>query len=202
VPRGPPAGALTRGVGAGKSEALRLFESLGAATLSSDEIVHELLRSDEGVRARLEERFGPKILTPEGEVDRTVLGRRVFKHPEDLYYLESVLHPRVIREQRQFRERLSAESDRPRICVIEVPLLYEVRGEGRFDKVIVITADPSLRRTRGGSRIDEREERMISDAEKVRRADYVFHNDGTLEELEAFVTDVWRQLVAELEPAR
>ncbi len=195
----PLAVALTGGVGAGKSEALRLFRNLGAATLSSDEVVHDLLRSDAGVRARLEERFGSQIVTPAGEIDRTVLGRRVFKHPEDLYYLESVLHPRVIREQRRFRDELARDSAVPPICVIEVPLLYEVGSEGRFDKVIVITASPALRAERAGGRLDEREERLISDAEKIRRADFVFRNDGTMAELEAFVEDVWGRLLAELE---
>ncbi len=198
MPGRPLAVALTGGVGAGKSEALRMFKELGAATLSSDEIVHELLRSDEEVRARLEDRFGPGVLTGEGQVDRGVLGGRVFKHPEDLYYLESVLHPRVIRAQRLFREQLAESPDAPPICVIEVPLLYEVRGEGRFDRVIVITASVALRHERAGARLDEREERLISDAEKVRRADFVFRNDGSLEQLEAFVGDVWQQLLAQV----
>jgi dephospho-CoA kinase len=198
VPTRPLAVALTGGVGAGKSEALRMFEALGAAILSSDEIVHDLLHSDKEVRARLEDRFGADVLTCEGEVDRAVLGHRVFRHPEDLYYLESVLHPRVIRAQRLFREELAASPDAPPICVIEVPLLYEVRSEGRFDRVIVITASAALRRERASSRLDEREERLISDAEKVRRADFVFHNDGSLEELEAFVADVWRQLLVQV----
>lgn len=198
MPGRPLAVALTGGVGAGKSEALRMFKALGAATLSSDEIVHDLLRDDEEVRAKLEERFGPGILTREGVVDRAVLGHRVFKHPEDLYYLESVLHPRVIRVQRLFREKLAATPDAPPICVIEVPLLYEVRSEGRFDRVVVITAAVALRSKRAGSRLDEREERLISDAEKVRRADFVFHNDGSLEELEAFVGGVWQQLLAQV----
>lgn len=198
MPVRPLAVALTGGVGAGKSEALRFFGELGAATLSSDDVVHELLRYDENVRAHLEERFGPKILTPDGAVDRKVLARRVFKHPEDLYYLESVLHPRVIKAQRQFREALARAPEAPQVCVIEVPLLYEVRSEGRFDKVIVITASPELRRARATQRIDEREERMISDAEKMRRADFVFQNDGSLEELEAFVKEVWEQLLVEV----
>ncbi|MHB8060996.1 MAG: dephospho-CoA kinase [Gaiellaceae bacterium] len=199
MPGRPLAVALTGGVGAGKSEALRMFEELGAATLSSDEIVHDLLRNDEEVRAKLEERFGRGILTCEGLVDRAVLGQRVFTHPEDLYYLESVLHPRVIRVQRLFREQLAATPGAPRICVIEVPLLYEVRSEGRFDRVVVITSSVALRRKRAAARLDEREERLISDAEKVRRADFVFRNDGTLEELEAFVGEVWKQLLAQVE---
>ena len=199
MPTRPLAVALTGGVGAGKSEALRMFEALGAATLSSDEVVHELLRSDEGVREKLEDRFGPGVLTREGVIDRAVLGRLVFKNPEGLYYLESVLHPRVIRAQRLFREKLAASPDAPPVCVIEVPLLYEVRGEGRFDRVIVITASVALRHERAGSRLDEREERLISDAEKVRRADFVFHNDGSLAELEAFVGGVWQQLLAQVD---
>jgi dephospho-CoA kinase len=198
VPTRPLAVALTGGVGAGKSEALRMFGALGAATLSSDEVVHDLLQSDKEVRARLEDRFGHDVLTRAGDVDRGVLGHRVFTHPDDLYFLESVLHPRVIRAQRLFREKLVASPDAPPICVIEVPLLYEVRGEGRFDRVVVITASVALRRTRAGSRLDEREERLISDAEKVRRADFVFRNDGSLEELEAFVADVWQQLLAQV----
>lgn len=199
MPGRPLAVALTGGVGAGKSEALRMFEALGAATLSSDEVVHDLLEGDEDVRARLENRFGPGVLTREGGIDRAVLGRLVFKHAEGLYFLESVLHPRVIREQRLFRERLAASPGAPPICVIEVPLLYEVRGEGRFDKVVVITASVALRRERAGSRLDEREERLISDAEKVRRADFVFHNDGSLEQLEEFVGGVWQQLLAQVD---
>ena len=69
----------------------------------------------------------------------------------------------------------------------------------RFDRVVVITSSVSLRRKRAASRLDEREERLISDAEKVRRADFVFRNDGTLEELEAFVGEVWKQLLAQVE---
>jgi len=194
----PLAVALTGGIGAGKSEALRMFKALGAATLSSDEVVHDLLRSDEEVRARLEDHFGLGVLASGGGIDRAVLGSLVFGQPEGLYFLESVLHPRVIREQRLFRERLAASPDAPPICVIEVPLLYEVRGEGRFDRVVVITASVDLRQKRAGSRLDEREERLISDTEKERRADFAFHNDGSLEELEAFVRDVWQQLLAQV----
>ena len=195
----PLAVALTGGIGAGKSEALRMFKALGAAILSSDEVVHDLLERDEEVRAKLENRFGSGVLSSEGGIDRAVLGRLVFKQSEGLYFLESVLHPRVIREQRLFREQLAASPDSPPICVIEVPLLYEVRGEGRFDKVVVITASVALRQARAGSRLDEREERLISDAEKVRRADFVFRNDGSLAELEAFVGDVWQQLLAQVD---
>jgi dephospho-CoA kinase len=198
MPARPLAVALTGGVGAGKTEALHMFAALGAATLSSDEVVHELLRWDDEVRTLLEERFGPQSLTAEGDIDRSVLAGRVFKHPEDLDYLESVLHPRVIRAQKAFRDQLAASPGAAPLCVIEVPLLYEVRSEGRFDRVVVITADPELRRKRAGSLFDEREERLISDAEKVRRADFVILNDGSLEELEASVAGVWSELLAQV----
>jgi dephospho-CoA kinase len=191
--------ALTGGIGAGKSTALEAFAALGAATLSCDDVVHELLRYDDEVRDTLCDRFGDEILDEHGQIDRAALGQRVFNRTEDLEFLESVLHPRVIRQQRRFREQLAASSDPTPICVIEVPLLYEVSAEGRFDKVVVITAPAKLRRERAGDRIDEREERLLSEAEKVRRGDYVYSNDGTLAELEAFVADVTARLRAELE---
>jgi dephospho-CoA kinase len=196
MPARPLAVALTGGLGAGKTEALGMFEALGAATLSSDEVVHELLRWDAEVHELLVERFGAGILASGGEIDRSALARRVFSDPEDLDYLESVLHPRVIRAQRAFREQLAADPAATAVCVIEVALLYEAQSEGQFDRVVVITASDELRRERAGSRIDEREERLISDAEKMRRADFVIRNDGSLEELEAKVTEVWKELLA------
>jgi dephospho-CoA kinase len=159
--------------------------------------VHELLRSDEEVRACLKAHFGTAILTPAGEVSRVALGRRVFSHPDDLEYLESVMHPRVVSEYERFSTELAEAAGVPDIFVVEVPLLYEAREEDRFDRVVVVTAPAVLRRQRAGARIDEREERLISEADKVRRANFVILNDGTLDELHESVAAVWQQLLAE-----
>ena len=96
-----------------------------------------------------------------------------------------------------WREQLAALPEPPAVCVTEVPLLYEVGAETRFDKVVVITAPPKLREARRGGRQDEREDRLIPDREKVKRADFAYVNTGTLEELDAWVAQVLATLTAE-----
>ena len=84
----------------------------------------------------------------------------------------------------------------PRVCVTEVPLLYESGAERRFDKVVVITAPAKLREQRRRVRRDDRDERLLPDAEKVKRADYAYVNTGTPEELDEWVAGVMAELVA------
>ncbi len=186
--------ALTGGIGAGKSVALELFARHGAATRSSDEVVRELLRDDPDVQAALVERFGPDVIGDEG-ADRAAIARVVFNDPVELRWLEGLLHPRVVREHARWQSELAAAPDPPRVTVTEVPLLYETGGDERFDHVVVITAPAEVRAARRPAD-DERERRLIPDDEKVRRADYFYVNDGTLEELEAFVAAVMARLSA------
>jgi len=100
----------------------------------------------------------------------------------------------VSREYMAWREQLSALADPPAVCVTEVPLLFEVGAEERFDKVVVITAPSKLREARRGGRTDDREDRLIPDREKVKRADFSYVNTGTPEELDAWVTGVMATL--------
>jgi dephospho-CoA kinase len=190
----PLAVAITGGIGAGKSEALAAFAHHGAATVSSDEIVHRLLRDDEDVRRQLVEHFGDRILDDVGPVDRGAIARIVFGNREQLDWLERLLHPRVVHEYLQWREDLGRLPNPPEVCVTEVPLLYEVGGDERFDKVVVITAPAEIRAQRSQAAGELRETRLIPDEEKAKRADFVYVNDGTLEELDAFVADVMRKL--------
>jgi dephospho-CoA kinase len=192
----PLAVAITGGIGAGKSEALRAFARHGAATISSDEIVHRLLREDEDVKRVLVERFGKRILDRHGEVVRRRVARIVFADPEQLAWLEALLHPLVSREYLAWREELGRRPDPPALCVTEVPLLYEVGGDSRFDAVVAITAPRDLRARRSPALQDEREGRLLPDEDKVRRADYSYVNDGTLDDLDAFVAGVVRDLTA------
>ncbi|HXK15608.1 MAG TPA: dephospho-CoA kinase [Gaiellaceae bacterium] len=189
----PVAVAITGGIGAGKSEALKAFARHGAATVSSDEIVHHLLRRPE-VREAVVARMGHGIVSPDGEIDRGALATVVFNDREALAWLEELLHPLVSAEYLLWREQLAELPDAPRVSVTEVPLLYETGGEARFDKVVVITAPSKLRRARSEVTMDDREARLIPDAEKVQRADFSFKNTGSLEELDAFVQSVLAEL--------
>ena len=186
----PIAAAITGGIGAGKSTALASFRHHGAATVSSDEIVHHLLATDPEVKEKLVERLGEEILGDDGAPDRERIAIRVFRDREALDFLEKLLHPLVSREYMTWREQLAALPSPPAVCVTEVPLLYEVGAETRFDKVVVITAPSKLREARRGAWQDDRESRFIPDREKAKRADFTYVNTGTPEELDAWVEGV------------
>jgi dephospho-CoA kinase len=173
----PVAVAITGGIGAGKSEALAAFGRRGAATLSADEVVHDLIAHDDEVRSALRERFGT--------TERSEIARVVFDDRTELEWLERLLHPRV----REREDAWLAEVEAP-LAALEIPLLYETGGEARFDKVVVVTAPAPVRRERSDSAGASREARLIPDAEKAARADYVYENDGSLDELEQFVATV------------
>jgi dephospho-CoA kinase len=193
----PLAVAITGSIGAGKSTALECFRRHGAATVSSDEIVHHLLKSDPDVRQALVERFGEEILGEDGTPDRQRIALRVFRDRQGLDWLEKLLHPLVSREYLTWRDQLAELPNPPRVAVTEVPLLYEVGAEARFDKIVAITAPRKLREARRGGRADDREARLIPDHEKVRRADYTYTNTGTPDELDAWVQALMETLTGE-----
>ena len=193
----PIAVAITGGIGAGKSTVLAAFRAHGAATVSSDEIVHHLLRSDLDVRAALVERLGAGILDEDGIPDRAAIAAIVFDDPEALAFLEGLLHPLVSREYLTWREQLGDLDEPPRVCVTEVPLLYESGGETRFDRVVVVTAPRQLREQRRHTPQDNRDARLLDDAEKVARADFHYVNTGSFEDLEAWVEGVITELTNE-----
>jgi dephospho-CoA kinase len=182
--------AVTGGIGAGKSEALRAFARHGAAVVSSDEIVHELLRSDGEMQAAIRERWGEGVFGPDGAVDRGRVAEIAFADRRELDWLERLLHPRVVASYLRWREALAALPEPPAVCVTEVPLLYEVGGEERFDAVVVVTASPEVRISRQIGPMQDRELRLLPDEEKMRRADFAYVNEGSLEDLDAFVAEV------------
>jgi dephospho-CoA kinase len=196
----PIAVAITGGIGAGKSTALDAFRAHGAATVSSDEIVHHLLATDDDVRDSLVARLGEGILT-DGRPDRAKIAGAVFAEREQLAWLESLLHPLVSREYLTWREQLASLDEPPRVSVTEVPLLFEVGGQDRFDKVVVITAPKQLREQRRRVTRDDRDARLLPDREKIRRADYHYVNKGTFEDLFAWVGSVMLELEAEADRA-
>jgi dephospho-CoA kinase len=189
---------LTGGIAAGKSEALRALERIGAATLSSDEVVHELLTSRE-VRDMLVERFGEDV-APDGEVDRSALAEVVFADPEQRGWLEGLLWPRVGARLASWRKQLEHTDPRPTAGVVEVPLLFESGMEAVFDKTIAVVADEAVRSSRADARghrgVESRTSRQLSQDEKARRADVVVRNDGSLDDLERALSSA----LASMEP--
>ena len=174
---------LTGGIAAGKSEALAAFGRLGAETISSDAVVHELLDSEE-LRERLVERWGPQV-APGGAIDRRRIGEIVFGQPEELTWLEAQLHPRVGDRIAAWRRSLDPDTG---FAVVEVPLLFETPLAGAFDVTVAVVADEKVRRRRAEQRgqalVDERAARQLEQDEKAARADYVVRNDSSLEDLE------------------
>jgi dephospho-CoA kinase len=185
---------LTGGIAAGKSEALAALGRLGAATISSDAIVHELL-DREPLLGRLVERWGPEIAPADQAVDRGRVGEIVFEDPDELAWLEAQVHPLVGERIGAWVESLPAET---RFAVIEVPLLFEAEMGEAFDVTIaVVSADPVRRERaaeRGHALVEEREARQLVQDEKAARADHVVRNDGTLEDLERDLSTLLERL--------
>lgn len=148
------------------------------------------------MKSALLERLGDGILDDDGEIDRAQVGEIVFGDRKSLAWLEALLHPRVSAEYLQWREELAQLSDPPAVCVTEVPLLYEVGAEERFDKVVVVTAPRLLREQRARVPTAGRSDRLLDDREKVKRADFSYVNTGSLEELDAWVAAVMGELTA------
>jgi len=177
---------LTGGMGSGKSTALEALGRLGAEVISSDAVVRELYESRQ-LRDAVVGRFGADV-APGGEVDRAALAQRAFASDEDRAWLEGQVWPLVGARVAQWLEQVRAMRPAPRAAVVEVPLLFEAGQEELYDFTIAVISEEALRRQRAGARghavVDERVARQLSQQEKARRATFVVHNDGTVEELE------------------
>ena len=187
---------LTGGLGAGKSTALGALAELGAATLSTDAVVHELLATEE-LRELIVERLGPEV-APDGVLDRSRIAERVFGDDEARSWLEGVLWPRVGERVASWRAGLEDADPQPRAAVVEVPLLFESGMESGFDATIAVIADEAIRETRAGARghasVAERTGRQLSQEEKAARADHAIRNDGSVEALRSELAAVLERL--------
>jgi dephospho-CoA kinase len=187
---------LTGGLGSGKSTALAALGRLGAATLSTDAVVHELYRSDE-VREAVVGRWGPEV-APGGEVDRGAIAKRAFAAPEERQWLEGLIWPLVGARVAAFREGALAADPPPRAAVVETPLLFEAGMHHLYDATIAVVADEEVRAARAAARgheaVDERAARQLSQQEKADLATYVVRNDGTVEALEQALSEVLGKL--------
>jgi dephospho-CoA kinase len=176
---------LTGGLGAGKSEALRALGELGAATLSTDAVVHELLAEPE-MRKLVSARLGAGVVR-DGRLDRSAIAERVFGDDDARSWLEGELWPRVGTRVAAWREELESAEPPPRAAVVEVPLLFESGMDAAFDRTIAVVADERLREQRAGARghaaVEDRAGRQLSQEQKAQKADFTVRNDGGLDEL-------------------
>ncbi len=191
---------LTGGIGSGKSTALAAFAARGAATLSSDDVVHALYAQDD-VREAVRERFGTEVLGPDGAIDRDALGARAFADPDGIAFLQGVLFPRIHQARDAWIRDRRAEGRWP-LLVVEVPLLFEAGLAHSFDAVLVVTATADIRRGRVSARGQDfgaRADRQWTEDRKLAAADRAFVNDGNPAQLDAWVAQMFAEFAT---PAR
>ena len=188
---------LTGGVASGKSTVARHLERLGASVLDADEIVRELYRPEGRGEAAAVELFGPEVLSPDGTVDRVRLAKIVFADPARRHALESRIHP-LVGEEIERRFAAAQRAGAP-VAVAEASQLLEAGTEDRYDRVLLVVA-PEERRlarwsARGGDPEDFRRRvaAQLDASEAMARADDVIFNDGTREDLEKKVEQVYRR---------
>lgn len=186
---------LTGGIGCGKSTVVKFFAEAGWRTLESDRIVAAVLANDPEVHTELRNRFGDQVFDADGGVDRKAIAARVFSDEAALKWLEALLHPRVRRVWSD-----SIESDRSAEWLVEIPLLFEKSLESRFDLTVCVSSPGAVSRRRmvgrgySGEQFDQRRLRQMPLDEKVRRADHVILNAGSLD----FLKRQTMQLIAQL----
>lgn len=163
--------------------------------MSSDDVVHECYRDPQVVQW-VSRRFGPSVIDETGGVDRPALGALVFDAPEARRELEAVIHPRIAQARTAWIADQRGRPSPPPLLVCEVPLLFEVGLQDLFDAVLVVTASDEVRRRRvleRGQDFDARAAGQMAESQKVALADHVYVNDGSLDQLEAWVAERYEQ---------
>ena len=176
---------LTGGIGSGKSTALSLLAELGCATLSTDQMVHEIQQKPDVIGAFVG-RFGSEVIGEDG-IDRAAVARIVFSDPKQREWIESLIWPLVGSRIAEWRKQVEGQVDPVRAAVIEVPLLFESGMDAAFDGTIAVSADDTLREKRvaerGQEAVAEREARQLSQSDKAERSTWSVVNDGSIADL-------------------
>lgn len=186
---------VTGGIGCGKSEVARLLRAQGVPVLDTDDVAHDVLLAGTQVHRAVVERFGAAVLGADGEIDRARLGAAVFGDAGARETLNRIVHPVVMRETEAW---LAARAPGAASAVV-VPLLYEVGWLAPWRKIVCVAASEDVARQRLRARgwsdeeIDRRRGAQWPVEDKVRKADYVIWNEGSLAALADEVSRVWRQ---------
>ncbi|WP_134699912.1 dephospho-CoA kinase [Ammoniphilus sp. YIM 78166] len=193
---------LTGGIASGKSTVASMFKELGCVIIDADKVARDVVKpGQEGLEAVVH-RFGPQILTQEGELDRKALGAIIFHNEEKRKELNSILHP-LIRKQMQ-REKEEALQANPPLIIMDIPLLFESQLEQTVEAVIVVYVPPNqqLERLMQRDQISREEARRKMDSqmpidEKKKRADFIIENSGSLAETRTQVEAIFTKLSKE-----
>lgn len=190
---------LTGGIGSGKSEVSRLLAARGAVVIDADEIAREVVEPGTPGLAELVVVFGSDMLLPDGSLDRAAMGRLVFADAAARDRLNAIVHPRVA--ERAAEIMAAAPSDA--VVVYDVPLLVENSLQSSYDLVVVVDADTDTQVARladgRGMSADEAHARIAAQAsreQRLRVADVVLDNSGSLGDLEQKVAALWERLRA------
>lgn len=186
---------LTGGIGCGKTTVVGFFREAGWRTLELDRVVAECLSVDVELQAALRARWGDAVFTQAGEVDRRAIGRRVFLDAAELSWLEQLVHPRV-RMYWQGAVAAAPGAD----WLVEIPLLFEKRLESAFDLTVCVCSPPKVVDVRMAARnysaqeVERRRQRQMPLDEKMRRAEHVITNAGSLQ----FLNDQTMRLIQQI----
>lgn len=187
---------LTGGIASGKSTVSNLFRKYGIEIVDADKVAKEVSEKKESIE-KISNIFGKDILDSDGKIVREKLREKAFKNREVLQELNKIIHPQVM----EYFKRKKEENSKDEILIFDIPLLYETKMEYLCDKIIVVGVDvqKQIRRVvaRDGSS-EELAKKIIFNQmpldEKIKKADIVIMNDGTLDELEAKVMKIYREL--------
>jgi dephospho-CoA kinase len=190
---------LTGGIGSGKSTVAGMLQQRGAVILDADVFAREAVRAGTDGFAAVVRRFGEGVVAPDGELDRRGLAAIVFADHDALSDLEAIVHPEV---RRMIADGIQEHLDEERVVVLVNPLLIEMGTHRDCDVVVVVSASSETQIARSVARgMDEDDVRARFAAqlpidERAAVADVLLDNEGTLEELEAEVDVLWRDLSA------
>ena len=193
--------ALTGGLGSGKSEAAKQFAKLGVPVVDTDVIAHALTANGAPALKQISELFGPQFLTNEGALDRAKLRAHVFAHPQERSKLEALLHP-LIRAAALKQLAENEHQQHPDYQILVIPLLFENNQyQTSIHKILLIDCDEQLQiaRAMARSHLSQSEAQAILDAQvsrttRLKLADEVIENNGTLAELTESVEKMHQKL--------
>ena len=203
---------LTGGIASGKSAVGEMFAALGASVIQADHISHQLMQPNEAVYLEVVRHFGSGILNPNGTVSRPKLAEAAFGSPgkglpSRIEELNRIVHPAVIKKQLDWMKEVGRTNPKA-VAIVEAALILEAGAVGDFDQVVVVTCRPEQRVQRWARRlgvseeaaridVERRMDAQLSDEEKIKAADFVIDNSGSLDETRKQVETIFSQMQAE-----